>query len=146
MMNLENFDLAKPYATIELVGLGHRWDLHSWADFVGLTFAPEQDEVLLEWRVPSTEPNPWGSLGNHAKGCRLRFRRVHHLVFTGRDPAHPKTDASSISAIGKAIPDELEYRYKSNWQLGETFHLRFEFEDTRAIQVGAENVRLEAIE
>src|SRR5262245_79256 len=145
IMKLDNFDLASPYATIELVGLGHRWDLHSWADFVGVTFAPEQDEMAFEWRVPLDEQNPWGSPGNRATGCRLRFRRVFHLAMSGRDPAYPKAEALTIDSISKAIPGERDYPFKREWAPDEPFHLRFQFHDSRTIDVGAELATLEAI-
>ena len=144
-MRLENFELSAPFGCIELVGLGHRWDLHSWADFVGITFTPEKDELSFEWRVPSGEQNPWGSPGNQARGCRLRFIGVQHVMVTPRDSAFPKEDASSVDSIGKAIPGEREYRYKSSWAPSEPFFLRFEFVDGRAIEVGSDAVSLEAI-
>src|SRR5262245_41799217 len=144
-MRLENFELAEPYATIELVGLGHRWDLHSWADFVGVTFTPEQDELCLEWRVPTHERNPWGSPGNTATGCRLRFRGVRLVTMTNRDSAYPMDEALTLEAIGKAIPGETKYPFKRDWEPGETFNLRFEFHDERSIEIGAKEATLEAI-
>jgi hypothetical protein len=144
-MKLDNFDLAEPYATIELVGLGHHWDLHSWADFVGASFVPDDDEVWLEWRVPADVNNPWGSPGNMARGCRLRFRHVHHLLMTGRSESYPSKEAKTVKAVGKAIPGEGKYPFKQDWKVGEPFFLRFQFHDERMLEVGAEVAMLEAI-
>ena len=70
-MRLENFDLESPFGAIVLQGLGHHWDLHGFARFQGFSFDPERDELTMEWRAG--HENPWGSDGNNASGCRLRF-------------------------------------------------------------------------
>jgi hypothetical protein len=57
-MELENFELSRPFGWIELQGLGHVWDLHNFADFEGLSFLPEPNELVLEWRVARSASHP----------------------------------------------------------------------------------------
>jgi len=78
-MKLENFELLQPFGGIELQGLGHVWDLHNFAHFKGLTFVPERNELILEWRIERADSNVSGKLGNTA-GCRLRFRGCGRLT------------------------------------------------------------------
>jgi len=145
-MRFENFDLGSPYGSIELRGLGHDWDLHNWADFGGLTFLVESNELVLEWRVNHMDKNPWGDTGNTAAGCRLRFRGLHSVRLSPRDPAYPATEGTCVASISKVIPGELQFPYKQKWEPGEEFHLRLTFQDEREIEIGAETAVLEPIE
>ncbi len=144
-MKLENFDLAAPFGAIEIQGLGHDWDLHSWADFKGFSFIPETNELLLEWQVPVGQENPWSSRGNMARGCRLRFRGLKAVRVSERDAAYSSSDSSCVSGISKVAPGELEYPFKRSWGEGEPFHLRVTFHDERSIEIEADSASLEAI-
>jgi hypothetical protein len=144
-MKLENFDLNKPFGAIELQGLGHDWDLHNWAEFKGFSFVPGTNELILEWRVPEGHENPWGSRGNMARGCRLRFQGLKSIRVSERDTAYPLKESDCVSGISKVIPGELEYPFKRSWAEGEAFHLRITFQDERNIEIAAESVSLEAI-
>lgn len=145
-MKLENFDLSESSCTIELQGLGHCWDLHNCAGFTGFAFSPERDELILEWRVASAQENPWGSLGNRARGCQLRFRGISFLSMSPRDAACPSSEALCLAGLSKVIPGEREYPHKDRWEPDEPFHLLFEFQDERTLEIGAAAVRLEVID
>jgi hypothetical protein len=140
-MKLANFELADPAVAIELVGLRHRWDLHSWANFTGFRFSPDTDELLMEWDVPRDAENPWGSPGNTARGCRLRFTGISFLRMTPRDEAYPRSEALCLGGVSKVIPDEPDYRFKKRWEPGKVFRLLF-----RELEIGAATVQLEAID
>ncbi len=144
-MRFENFDLSSPCGGIELTGLGHHWDLHNFADFNGFRFLPAQDEIWMEWTVPTLERNPWGSPGNSARACRLRFVGVTHFVMGARDRAYPLTESDCLESVSKAVPGELEHPFKDNREEDESFHLRFEFQDERRLDIGADRVVLEAV-
>jgi len=145
-MKLENFDLSKPYGAIELRGLGHNWDLHNFATFQGITFEPQRNELILEWRVTAGNSNPWGSQNNLATGCRLRFRGLKSLVVTTRSAAYSLEESQCLSEISKVIPGQREYPYKQIWSEGEQFHLRLGFQDERCFDIEAESAVLEALE
>ena len=144
-MRFENFDLAAPYGAIELRGLGHNWDLHNFADFRGFTFDPGLDELTMEWQVPPGQEDAWGSRGNNARGCRLRFSGLRFLRGTNRDRAYPLEESRTVSGISKATPGQGEYRLKQDWGSDEGFHLIIQFQDEREFEVAADVVRLEAI-
>jgi len=144
-MRFENFDLAVPYGAIQLRGLGHDWDLHNFADFRGFTFDPGLDELTMEWQAPEGQENPWGSRGNNARGCRLRFSGLSFLRGTSRDRAYPLQESLTVSGISKATPGQGEGRLKQDWGPDERFHLIIQFQDEREFEVAADVVRLEAI-
>jgi hypothetical protein len=144
-MRFENFDLESPLGAIVLRGLGHHWDLHGFADFQGFSFDPERDELIMEWRAG--HENPWGSDGNSARGCRLRFSVLRFLRGTSRDPAYPPQESRAVSGISKAIPgpEQSEFRFKQDWGPDEPFHLVIQFQDARELEIAADAVSLEAI-
>lgn len=144
-MRFDNFDLTTPYGGIEIRGLGHNWDLHNFAHFQGFSFNPARDEVTMEWHARSGQENPWGSRGNSARGCRLRFSGVLFLRATSRDRAYPLEESRTVTALSKATPEQGAYRFKEDWGPDEPFHLIIEFQDEREIEIGANVVRLEAI-
>jgi len=144
-MRFDNFDLAQPYGAIVLRGLGHEWDLHSFAAFQGITFEPQRNEVILEWRTSGTESNPWGSRGNTASGCRIRFRAVRSLSLGPRDSAYPPAEALCVAGISKVIPGEAEPLFKQSWAPDEQFHLRVTFQDERHVDIDAESATFETL-
>ena len=144
-MRFENFDLKSPHGAVELQGLGHDWDLHNWPDFHGFEFDPAADELTMEWTVPAEQANPWGSRGNTARGCRLRFCTLRYFRSTGRDPAYPIEESRTVSELSKAVPEPGEYRYQQVWGPEEPFHLIIRFQDEREFEISADVVRLEAM-
>ena len=144
-MKLENFDLSSPYGDIEIRGLGHAWDLHNFATFQGFTFQPTRNELCLEWRVGGQTDNPWGSRGNSAGGCRIRFVGVRSVIVTPRDAGYPAEESLCLAEISKVIPGEREFPYKQEWGVGEQFHLRLKFQDERYVDIEAESAVLEAL-
>jgi len=145
MMKLENFDLDAPFGSVTLVGIGHHWDLHAWADFVGAEFMPEHDRLVLEWRAPDGQENPWGSPGNDSSGCRLVFNGVSFFQISPRDPAYPSSESRTVASISKASLSETKFRFQNSWDAGEPFRLLVEFQDERRIEVEAESVSLERL-
>ena len=144
-MRFENFELAAPYGAIELRGLGHAWDLHNFATFQGFAFDPERDEFTMEWLVEPGQENPWGSRGNNARGCRLRFSGLRFLRETNRDRAYPLKESRTVAGVSKATPEQGEHRLKQEWAPDEPFHLIIRFQDERELEIAANVVRLEAI-
>src|SRR5204863_7316657 len=110
------------------------------------TFEPQRNELILEWRVVGGHSNPWGSLGNVAGGCRLRFRGLKSLIVTARDSAYPAEESLCLSDISKVIPGERDHPYKRTWSDGEQFHLRLGFQDERCFDIEAESAILEALD
>jgi hypothetical protein len=145
IMRFENFALASPYGATELEGLGHRWDLHSFAHFQGLRFDPLRNELTMEWQVPRGEKNPWGSPGNDALGCRLRFNGLRLSRAARRDEAYPLEESRTVSGLSKVTPEYGDFRFKHAWAPDDPFHLLVEFQDQREIEIAADAVRLESI-
>ena len=143
-MILSNFELREPNHTIELVGLGHNWDLHNFAEFEGLEVNAGQNHATLRWRVPDVE-NPWGSLNNAFRGCALVFSGLRALSMTPHDPDHA-TEDRDLADVSKVTPEPGEYRTRERWSPGEPFNLRFEFQSGRTIEVAAERAELVGIE
>jgi hypothetical protein len=144
-MRFSNFDLDQPFGSVELIGLGHRWDVHSWADLVVAEGSAAESSAVLEWRVPSNVENPWGSRGNQAVGCRLVFAGVSvFAVRPGVQGGDPR-DRRTVSSISKVVPGAQEYPFKNEWTADERFDLRVETEDEGRIDVEADVATLEPI-
>ena len=146
-MLLTNFELRKPSYSIELVGLGHNWDLHNFANLEGFEMQTTENRLTLRWTVPDVE-NPWGSFGNSFRGCALVFSGVRGLSVTPRDPNGIQKEDTDLAHVSKVTPESepLEsYRHRERWEPGEMFHLRFEFQSGRAIEVAADSAELVGI-
>ena len=78
------------------------WDLHNFADFVGLTYDAARAELTLEWIASPAASNPWGDDGNHHSGCALHFREVSALTVTPRDPEMPAAEDLTLEWCGMA--------------------------------------------
>ena len=144
-MDLKNFDLARPSHTTELHALGLHWDLHSFAEFEGLELRVAEDVAVLRWSVPGVE-NPWGSWENRYQGCRLVFRGVLAVHVTPRDPGSERADDRALADISKVSPELGSNRHRESWPAGAPFHLRFEFESGRTIEVAAQSAELAGIQ
>ncbi len=144
-MKLINFDLEHPFSGIALEGLGHYWDLHNFAEFLGFNFGVPNNSLSLEWDASSKEGNPWGDTGNKAKGCKLVFRNLAFLKMSGRNDEMPLSEDLCLSEVSKVIPEMTEYRYKQKWVESEKFNLLFEFQSGRTLEIGAESVELQSL-
>src|SRR5262245_16946883 len=136
-MRFTNFDLKEPFGATVLVGLGHEWDVHSWADLTAVRQTHPGETAVLEWHVPTDVSNPWGSLGNNAAGCRLVFSGVRSFRITAGTAGVEPRDARTVAAISKAIPGEGAYPFKASWGDAEEFELRVETEDAGRIDIDA---------
>lgn len=137
-MRLVNFELRRPNHAVEIVAIGLNWDLHNWADFVGLEFNPD-DSLVLRWTAPATE-NPWGDLNNNHAGCALVFRDLKLLRLGARDKDTLESDDRTLAAISKVEPGEGPYRQRNEWAPADPFHLVFEFQSGRTLEIAAEEV------
>ena len=144
-MRLENFIVVGGFAGTTLFGLGRHWDLHSFAETRSVHFDPETRSLVIEWAVPAM-PNPWGSAGNRARGCRLVFESVLSLTMTDRDPDAPPESESTLAEVSRVVPGEAAYNWIEKGAEPERFRLRFRFESGRRIEVESEGVRLEPVD
>jgi len=140
-MRLLNFDLGTPCRAIELTGLGCRWDLHNCAEFVGLAQHENGKTVVLEWRAPLNAVNPWGDSTNSASGCRLIFWDKKTLILSLGNKV-PTSEHMVLADISKVDPNERLYRHRDSWESDQIFHLLFEFQGGRTIEIGAESAEL----
>jgi hypothetical protein len=144
-MRFANFDLDSPIQATILVGLGHHWDVHNFADLVAAAVSEATGTAYVEWRVPANVGNPWGSPGNCAAGCRLVFEGVRSFQrHEGKPNADPE-DARTVLGISKTIPGAEEYPFKRRWEADDPFCLRIETEASGRIDVDAELATLEPI-
>ena len=140
-MRLVNFELSKPSYSIELIGLDTVWDLHNNGHFRGIDVNPNDNTAVMKWTL----------LGNTAttySGCNLIFQNLKLLLVSPRDDEFPYSEDLCISGISKIIPDHAEkpeYRTKRRWRPSDTFHLLFQFESQRSIEINAESVELAGI-
>lgn len=108
-MHLRNFDLAQSSRAIELVGLGHRWDIHNFAKLTDVTHDSEKKTVTLEWRVPANVTSPWGDPTNHARGCKLEFSAVTTVVL-GLGEKVPAGEHKVLTDVSKVDPHQGHMR------------------------------------
>lgn len=141
-MKLLNFSLTNGSGTPILIALGCEWDLHNFAEFVGVTHQARNNSVMLEWVAPSIE-NPWGCTHNTAAGCRLLFRGLRLLLLTGGDENLPPDEASCLHSIWKVDPVRRDLpRTRIHWLPDDPFNLLFHFQNGRDIEIGADIVEL----
>ena len=143
-MKLTNFEIESPFGGRTLRGLGHAWDLHSFATFAGVFYDPKSNHLTMDWYV-QPDSNPWGSLGNDATGCRLHFKCVKFALIRRLDTGTAPSDNSCLSAISKVDPDDADYRYRRRWSEDDPFRLLFEFEGGVTIEISSDSVELEAL-
>jgi hypothetical protein len=143
-VKLLNFDLSSPNFTIELSSLGLNWDLHNFADFVGLELQPENNSAVMRWIVPDAK-NPWGCIDNKFQGCELRFSKLKYIQITERDPKLPLKEDSCLASVSKVDLEKrnpLKFRTRDAWSIDENFCLWFSFQSGRDIEIDSETVEL----
>jgi hypothetical protein len=137
-MKLLDFELSKPSFAIELVGLGFVWDLHNSGDFLGLELRANNNTAIMRWTVGGYSTASY-------LGCELVFRNLKLIIVSERDPELPLSEDTCISGISKIVPDggtKPEYRTRKHWNADDPFHLFFDFQSRRTIEIDAETVEL----
>jgi len=140
-MKLKNFDIS---SEIELQTGSLFWDIHNFAKFEGLELIPASNAVVMKWTVPK-QPNPWGCYENKYSGMTLYFDNLTFLKLTARNPDLPLTEDTCVASILKVDPkirhDEPYMRTRPDWELA-SFHLVFQFQSRRVIEIGSDSVEL----
>lgn len=144
-MRLENFILEGGFSGTTLFGLGHHWDLHSFAETRLVRFEPKTGSLAIEWTVPAMV-NAWGSQGNRARGCRLVFENVVFLRVTDTDAGARPEDDAIVADVSRVVPGEAAYSWIEKSADPERFRLLFRFQSGRKIEVESQRARLEPIE
>ena len=125
-MRFSNFDLRYPQG-VEVVGLGHNWDLHNFAFLSAHHYDRDRRVCEFEWAVPRGG-NPWGDPSNSAVGCRLRLTGVSRYVVEGEPPS----GGAVLAELGSIPPEGNDKR----------FDLWFLFEDGSLVKVAGDAAEL----
>jgi hypothetical protein len=136
-----SFELSQSSFAIELIGLGFVWDLHNAGQFLGVSVEVSDNTAIMSWRVS-------GHPAAKFSGCRLVFRNLKAMVISPRDEGLPISEDLCVSGISKVIPEATakpEYRTKRQWGSADPFHLLFQFQSGRSIEISAETVELVGI-
>ena len=137
-MKLINFELAQPSYAIELNGLGFVWDFHNAGEFLGLDLSPGKNSILLKWRMS-------GQPSSQYSGCHLLFSGLKLLHISPRDEKLPQSEDLTVAGISMVTPEtskEVAYRVRRQWNPSDPFHLVFQFQSRRSIELDAETVEL----
>jgi hypothetical protein len=137
-MKLINFELAQPSYAIELNGLGFVWDFHNAGEFLGIELNPSKNSILLKWRMS-------GHASSQYSGCHLLFSGLKMLSISPRDEELPQSEDVTVSGISMVTPEinkDVAYRVRRQWNPADPFHLVFEFQSRRSIELDAETVEL----
>jgi|SRR5579859_4503479 len=137
-MKLLNFELAAPSFAIELIGLDFVWDLHNAGKFLDVSVTAENNAALMKWTVS-------GHPAAKHSGCSLIFAGLKLLVVSDRDHDLPLSEDLCLSSISKVVPEpraEVPLRMKPQWNENEAFHLLFQFQSGRSIEIAAKTVEL----
>jgi hypothetical protein len=146
-MRLLNFDLERDVGAITLRGQGHDWDLHNCAHFEGFRCNGREDTLLLRWvSIMDAKRGctmPWGDATNHARSCGLLFRGLRTLHLDAKnEPIKEFGDPTGLSGLSRTVPGKGQLGFRSEWRAGEDYHLFFEFDDGRSLEIGAGTVEL----
>jgi hypothetical protein len=137
-MKFLNFELSEPSFAIALAGLGFVWDLHNSGTFLGVDLRANDNTAVMRWMVRSYSAEKYS-------GCELVFRNLKLVMVSERDPELPLSEDTCISGISKIVSDggtKAEYRTRQHWNASDPFHLLFEFQSQRTIEIDAEAVEL----
>jgi len=138
-MRLENFEI---HSSIELQTGNLFWDLHNFADFLGLELIPSENTAVMRWSVPSVS-NPWGCYENKFSGMTLRFKKLQLLHLGGRDKGLPLTEDSCLSGVLKVDRTLGGVEpYMPILEPSDFFRLVFQFQSGRVIEIESETVEL----
>ncbi|HEY2845107.1 MAG TPA: hypothetical protein VGJ09_15700 [Bryobacteraceae bacterium] len=138
-MKLLNFELETPYFGIALVGLDFLWDLHNVFTFLSVNLDATSNVAVMTWTASGHTPITYS-------GCRLVFSGLKLLVISARDGDLPLSEDLCVSSISKVLPEpslEPELRMKAQWGSNEAFHLLFQFQSGRSIEIDADAVELD---
>jgi len=143
-MKLLNFQLSQPFISIHLLGLDFTWDLHNAGTFHGLKLNASDNTLVMSWSV---EGNPAPKYSE----CDLVFTGLKLLIISPRDEELPNSEDSCVSGISKVIPGTADkpdsrMRMRREWAASDPFHLLFQFQSGRDIEIDAETVGLVGIE
>ena len=105
-MRLENFEI---HSSIALQTGNVFWDLHNFADFVGLELIPTENMAVMRWSAPA-ESNPWGCYENKFSGMTLRFKDLQLLHLGARDRDLPLL----MAGLGPLRLDSFVLRHQSS--------------------------------
>ncbi len=130
-MKLVNFELSQPSFSIEFVGLGFVWDLHNSGMFLGITINPNDNMAVMRWKIG-------GNPETRYSACDLVFASLKLMIVSPRDEDLPYSEDLCVAGISKIIPEyreRPEYRTKREWNVDDPFHLVFEFQSRRSIEI-----------
>jgi len=133
-----NFKLATPSFCIGLVGLDSYWDLHNGLSFQSFSLDAKGNIAAMTWTASGHAPIMYS-------GCRLVFIGLKLLVISARDGDLPLSEDLCVSSVSMVLPEpnpEPAFRMKAQWDENEVFHLLFQFQSGRSIEIDAETVEL----
>jgi len=146
-MRFLNFDLSEPSFSIELIGLDFTWDLHNSRIFLGLNMNAADNTSVMRWKFERRATVKYFGLHPVSKysGCKLVFTDLKLMMVSRRDEELPLSEDDCVSGISKVIPEPAEepaYRMRQHWNPSDPFHLLFQFQSQRSIEIDAETVEL----
>jgi len=137
-MKLVNFGLSTPSFGIELVGLEVFWDLHNTWSFQGVSLNTKNNTAVMRWMID----------GRPSTTLSLIFTNLKLLSISERADDLPLSEDLCVSSVSKVLPEpnpEPEFRMKAQWDPNEAFHLLFQFQSGRSIEIDAETVELDGV-
>ena len=138
-MKLVNFGLSTPSFGIELVGLEVFWDLHNTWSFQGVSLNTKNNTAVMRWMID----------GRPSTTLSLIFTNLKLLSISERADDLPLSEDLCVSSVSKVLPEpnpEPAFRMKAQWDSNEAFHLLFQFQSGRSIEIDAETVELRGLE
>jgi hypothetical protein len=130
-MRLSNYTLRFNQG-VELSGLGHNWDLHNFATFLGFEYDPVTRTAILAWKADSAK-NPWGDPSNCWKGCKLRFDGISQWHV---EESSDSVDADTLSEIS-TVPQHADAQHEAS-----KYTMWIRFENGTIIKIAAESSTL----
>jgi hypothetical protein len=136
-MKLLNFAID---SSIELISNGLIWDLHNCGKVDGLDLLVNENSVLMKW----TAAYPWSGHGSNFSGVNLLFKDLYFLEIGPRDDELPLTEDNCVADLFQVAPEgrDRDPRLRALYEWTSDFHLFFQFQGRRTIEIGSRTVEL----
>jgi len=103
-MKLLNFEIESPNA-IAVRAINLYWDLHNFAQFLGMRLEPDT-AVVLTWTIPDSAPSGGFATDNPYRACELWFRGLRSVEVRAPETDIPNSETRKLHQLAMYSANE----------------------------------------